>query len=63
MTRPRLLNLSLWLLLLGLAALVVARARYSADLSAFLPENPTDVQRLLVGIGDGAQYVRLNPQV
>ena len=48
MTRPRLLNLSLWLLLLALSALVVARARYSADLSAFLPRSPSATQQLLV---------------
>jgi predicted exporter len=48
MTRPRLVNLSLWLLLLALSALVVARARYSADLSAFLPRSPSATQQLLV---------------
>jgi predicted exporter len=48
MSRPRLLNLSLWLLLLALSALVVARARYSADLSAFLPRSPSATQQLLV---------------
>src|SRR5471030_739610 len=48
MTRPRLVNLSLWLLLLALSALVVARARYSADLSAFLPSSPSPTQQLLV---------------
>lgn len=37
-----------WALLLGLAALVVIRARYSTDLSAFLPRAPTASQRLLV---------------
>src|SRR5580704_1809859 len=48
MTRQRLLNLSLWLVLLALSALVVARARYSADLSAFLPRSPSATQQLLV---------------
>ena len=48
MTRPRLLYLSLWLLLLALSAVVVARARYSADLSAFLPRSPSATQQLLV---------------
>jgi predicted exporter len=48
MTRARLLSLSLWLLLLALSALVVARARYSADLSAFLPRSPSATQQLLV---------------
>ena len=37
-----------WALLLGVAALIVVRARYSADLSAFLPRAPTPSQRLLV---------------
>src|SRR6202167_5029985 len=48
MTRPRLVNLSLWLLLLALSALVIAHARYSADLSAFLPRSPSASQQLLV---------------
>ena len=38
----------LWLALIGLAAFVVARARYTADLSAFLPRTPTAAQQLLV---------------
>lgn len=38
----------IWALLLGMAALIVARARYSTDLSAFLPRAPTAAQRLLV---------------
>jgi predicted exporter len=38
----------IWALLMGIAALVVIRARYSADLSAFLPRAPTPSQRLLV---------------
>ncbi|MBW4053126.1 MAG: MMPL family transporter [Proteobacteria bacterium] len=37
-----------WALLLAIAALIVVRARYSADLSAFLPRAPTPSQRLLV---------------
>lgn len=37
-----------WALLLGIAALIVIRARYSADLSAFLPRAPTASQRFLV---------------
>ena len=48
MTRTRLLSLSLWLALLALSVLVVARARYSADLSAFLPRSPSATQQLLV---------------
>ena len=37
-----------WVGLLALAVWVLARARYSADLSAFLPEAPSGTQRLLV---------------
>jgi len=37
-----------WLTCVALAALVVARARYVTDLSAFLPATPTPMQRLLV---------------
>ena len=37
-----------WAVLVALAALVVIRARYSADLSAFLPRAPTASERLLV---------------
>ncbi len=48
MTRTRLWSLSLWLLLLALSGLVVVRARYSADLSAFLPRSPSATQQLLV---------------
>jgi predicted exporter len=48
MTRSRALALGLWLLGMGLAAIIVARARFSADLSAFLPRLPTAAQRLLV---------------
>ena len=47
--RPaRPLLLGLWLLALAAAALIVARARFSADLSAFLPRLPSAAQRLLV---------------
>lgn len=38
----------LWSVLLAAALLIIARARYSADLSAFLPRAPTAAQRLLV---------------
>jgi predicted exporter len=38
----------LWLLVLAAAALIAARARYIADLSAFLPSNPSPTQQLLV---------------
>ena len=37
-----------WAVLAGIAVWVIARARYSADLSAFLPQAPTAAQRLLV---------------
>ncbi len=40
--------LLVWVALAAVALWVVARARYSADLSAFLPEAPTSEQRLLV---------------
>ena len=47
--RPsRSLVLGLWLLGVAAAALVIARARFSADLSAFLPRLPSPGQRLLV---------------
>src|SRR5579862_5393185 len=37
-----------WVVLMGAAVAIIARARYSADLSAFLPRAPTAAQRLLV---------------
>jgi predicted exporter len=40
--------LTVWLGCVAFAAFVVARAHYIADLSAFLPANPTPVQQLLV---------------
>ncbi|HUX74677.1 MAG TPA: MMPL family transporter [Steroidobacteraceae bacterium] len=40
--------IALWLLLLAAAALFAARARYIADMSAFLPAHPTADQQLLV---------------
>jgi predicted exporter len=39
---------ALWLCCLALAAVIVARARYITDLSAFLPAAPTPAQQLLV---------------
>jgi predicted exporter len=48
MTRAHAFWIAPWLALITLAALVVARAHYSADLSAFLPRAPTARQRLLV---------------
>ncbi len=46
--RARAVAVSVWAALLVLAALVVARARYAADLSAFLPRTPSASERLLV---------------
>jgi predicted exporter len=40
--------LALWLCAVAAAAVVVARARYITDLSAFLPAKPTPTQQLLV---------------
>ena len=48
MTRLRLIWIVLWLTMMALAVMVVARAHYTADLSAFLPRTPTARQRLLV---------------
>src|SRR5277367_2974306 len=48
MMRPRIASLTLWLALVALALLIVTRARYSADLSAFLPRSPSATQQLLV---------------
>ncbi len=48
MSPPRLLLPLLWLLLMAAAVLVLVRARYSADLSAFLPRTPSPSQQLLV---------------
>src|SRR5260370_37223010 len=38
----------LWLCCVALAAVIVARAHYITDLSAFLPASPTAAQQLLV---------------
>jgi predicted exporter len=46
--RIRALSIGVWLLLAALAALIAARARYTADLSAFLPSAPTRAQQFLV---------------
>jgi len=42
------LAIAAWLLLLAAAAAVIAQTRYSADLSAFLPRQPSAAQQLLV---------------
>lgn len=38
----------LWLIALAVAATIIANARFSTDLSAFLPQRPTAAQQLLV---------------
>ena len=48
MTRPGVVGTLLWVVLAAIAAVVVVRARYTTDLSAFLPKSPTATQRLLV---------------
>jgi predicted exporter len=48
MTFSRARVLIAWLGCIGLAAIVVARAHYITDLSAFLPAHPTPTQQLLV---------------
>jgi predicted exporter len=48
MRRSARLILVIWLACIAFAAVVVARAHYIADLSAFLPANPTPTQQLLV---------------
>src|ERR1017187_8591730 len=45
---PRARILAVWLCGIAFAAIVVARARYITDLSAFLPAKPTPTQQLLV---------------
>ncbi len=46
--RSRLVPLLVWLAALACAGFVVDHARFTADLSAFLPRHPTVTQRLLV---------------
>jgi predicted exporter len=48
MSRRHLAVLAVWLCCLALAAVIVARAHYITDLSAFLPAKPTPTQQLLV---------------
>jgi len=48
MNRRGALAVALWLLFLGAAAVVVLRAHYAADLSAFLPAHPTAAEQMLV---------------
>lgn len=55
MTGRGLAPLAAWLAALALAGALAAGARYTADLSAFLPRSPTPVQQLLVDqLRDGA---------
>jgi predicted exporter len=48
MTRKPALRIALWLAVMLCAAFIVARTRYTADLSAFLPRAPSARQELLV---------------
>ncbi|HEY0768101.1 MAG TPA: MMPL family transporter [Steroidobacteraceae bacterium] len=48
MSRPGAAGTLIWALLCIIAAGIVARATYTADLSAFLPRSPTATQQLLV---------------
>jgi predicted exporter len=48
MNRQRASVLALWLCGIALASVIVARAHYVTDLSAFLPAKPTPAQQLLV---------------
>ena len=47
-TRAKVVATLLWAALATAAVFIVAGARYTTDLSAFLPRNPTAAQRLLV---------------
>jgi len=46
--RNRVLVLGAWLAILAICGYVIAQARFSADLSAFLPARPTAEQQLLI---------------
>jgi len=48
MSRAGLTGTWVWALCVLLAAIIVARARFVADLSAFLPRRATATQQLLV---------------
>jgi predicted exporter len=48
MKRARMVRIALWLAVMVFAAIIVARARYTADLSGFLPRAPSERQRILV---------------
>ncbi len=47
--RQRIVPLVIWLGLMALGGLLIARAHYTADLSAFLPATPSKTQQFLVG--------------
>ncbi|OZB80209.1 MAG: hypothetical protein B7X28_07220, partial [Halothiobacillus sp. 13-55-253] len=54
-TERRLPVIGLWLLALALSLAVILHTRFTADMSAFLPEHPTAAQAFLVDqIKDGA---------
>src|SRR5580692_13135907 len=48
MNRRRAGVAALWIVCIAVASIIVARAHYITDLSAFLPANPTPMQQLLV---------------
>ena len=48
MNRARRATLTVFLVVVGIAILIVVRAHYVADLSAFLPQSPSPAQQLLV---------------
>jgi predicted exporter len=55
MKRAGVLAIALWLALLLAAGVVISRTRFTADLSAFLPQAPTPEQQVLVDqLRDGA---------
>jgi predicted exporter len=62
MTPRRARVIGVWLICVAAATVVVARARYMTDLSAFLPAKPTPVQRLLIAQlreGPGSKLILL----
>jgi predicted exporter len=46
--KSRFVNVAIWLLLLAAAAWIIGHARFTADLSAFLPTRATAAQQALV---------------
>jgi predicted exporter len=48
MTRPGAAATLIWAVLAALAAVIVTRGRYTTDLSAFLPRQPSATQQLLI---------------